>query len=68
MRCIVSREKGEYVATTTGEQGSGILMSMVRANALMVLPEEKTTFNTGEIVKVQLLDRGFELKEKPEYH
>ena len=67
IRCIVSREKGEYSATTTGEQGSGILMSMVRANGLIVLPEEKTSFETGETVKVQLLDRGFELNENPEY-
>jgi len=68
MRCTVTIENGMYVATTTGEQGSGILMSMVRANGLMVLPEEKTSFNAGEMVKVQLLDRGFELQETPDYH
>jgi molybdopterin molybdotransferase len=68
IRCIVNVEDGMYVATTTGEQGSGILMSMVRANGLMVLPEEKTTFKAGETVKVQLLNRWFELKETPEYH
>jgi len=68
IRCIINVEDGMYAATTTGQQGSGILMSMVRANGLMVLPEEKTTFKTGEIVKVQLLNRGFELKESPEYY
>ncbi|KPJ61833.1 MAG: hypothetical protein AMJ42_00780 [Deltaproteobacteria bacterium DG_8] len=68
IRCIINVEDGMYTATTTGEQGSGILMSMVRANGLIVLPEEKTTFKTGEIVKVQLLNRGFELKENPEYY
>ena len=67
IRCIVNEEDGKYLATTTGEQGSGILMSMVRANGLIVLPEEKTTFKEGEIVKVQLLDRGFELRENPVY-
>ena len=61
-------EEGKYVVTTTGEQGSGILMSMVRANGLIVLPEEKTTFETGEMVKVQILNRDFELRENHEYH
>jgi len=68
IRCIVSMEEGKYVVTTTGEQGSGILMSMVRANGLIVLPEEKTTFEAGEMVKVQILNRDFELRENQEYH
>lgn len=67
IRCMVKVEDGSYVATTTGEQGSGILMSMVRANGLMVLPEEKTSFSAGETIKVQLLHRDFEIKEYPEY-
>ena len=68
IRCIVSMEEGKHVVTTTGEQGSGILMSMVRANGLIVLPEEKTTFEAGEMVKVQILNRDFELRENLEYH
>ena len=68
MRCIISREKGEYVATTTGEQGSGILMSMVKANGLIVLPEEITTCAAGDIVNVQVLNRDFEMSETPCYH
>ncbi len=68
IRCIVSMEEGKYVVTTTGEQGSGILMSMVRANGLIVLPEGKTTFEAGEMVKVQILNRDFELRENHEYH
>jgi molybdopterin biosynthesis enzyme len=43
-------------------------MSMVRANGLIVLPEEKTTSETGEMVKVQVLNRDFELKENYQYH
>ena len=68
MRCIITREEGEYVVTTTGGQGSGILMSMVKANGLIVLPEEKTTCEAGEIVKVQVLNRDFEMSETPCYH
>jgi len=67
LRCLVTVEEGRYVVTTTGEQGSGILMSMVRANGLIILPEERTTFKAGEMVKVQLLNRDFEVQEYPEY-
>ncbi len=41
----------------TGAQGSGILKSMVRANGLIVIPEDREIGKAGERVKVQLLDR-----------
>ena len=59
IRGAVSFEKNQYFVTTTGEQGSGILRSMVRANGLIVIPEEQEMVRAGEKVKVQLLDRNF---------
>ena len=59
IRGAVSFEKNQYFVTTTGEQGSGILKSMVRANGLIVIPEEQEIVRAGEKVKVQLLDRNF---------
>ena len=59
IRGSVSSEKGEYFVTTTGEQGSGILRSMVRANGLIVIPEDQEIVRAGEKVRVQLLDRNF---------
>jgi molybdopterin molybdotransferase len=59
IRGSVSFEKGEYFVTTTGEQGSGILRSMVKANGLIVISEEQERVRAGEKVKVQLLDRNF---------
>jgi len=59
IRGSVSFEKGEYFVTTTGEQGSGILRSMVKANGLIVIPEDQKMVRAGEKVKVQLLDRNF---------
>jgi len=59
IRGSVSFEKGQYFVTTTGEQGSGILRSMVRANGLIVIPEDQEIVRAGEKVKVQLLDRSF---------
>jgi len=59
IRGSVSLEKGEYFVTSTGEQGSGILRSMVKANGLIVISEDKERVRAGEKVKVQLLDRSF---------
>jgi molybdopterin molybdotransferase len=59
VRGSVSFEKDRYVVTTTGEQGSGILRSMVKANGLIVIPEDQEIVRAGEKVKVQLLDRDF---------
>jgi molybdopterin molybdotransferase len=59
IRGSVSFKKDQYFVTTTGEQGSGILRSMVRANGLIVIPEDQEMVRAGEKVKVQLLDRSF---------
>ena len=60
MRARVSLEGDRYVVTTTGPQGSGILSSMVEANGLVIVPEEKTEIKAGERIRVQILDRNFE--------
>jgi len=57
IRAMVSLEKDRYVVTTTGDQGSGILKSMVRANGLVIIAEHQETVKAGEKVTVQLLDR-----------
>jgi molybdopterin molybdotransferase len=56
IRAIVKKEKNQYMAAITGEQGSGILKSMVLANALIVLKENETKVKKGDPVTVQLLD------------
>jgi len=58
IRGTVSFEKNQYFVTTTGEQGSGILRSMVKANGLIVIPEDQEMVRAGDKVKVQLLDRN----------
>jgi len=67
MRGQVRWEAGRYYVRSTGEQGSGILKSMVRANGLIVLPEQTTLFRKGEEVLVQLLDRSMEQTDRPDY-
>jgi len=67
IRCSVEYEEGKYSATTTGKQESGILKSMVRANGLIVLPENSTSVRTGDKVAVQLIDRSLEQVSEPGY-
>ncbi len=55
MRAIISKENGEYVAKTTGPQGSGILHSLVLANGLITIPSG-VTLSAGERVEAQFLN------------
>jgi molybdopterin molybdotransferase len=59
VRAFVIFEGDHYFVTITGAQGSGILRSMVKANGLIVIPENQEFVRAGEKVKVQLLDRNF---------
>jgi molybdopterin molybdotransferase len=56
IRAFVTFEKDQYFVVPTGAQGSGILKSMVKANGLMVIPEDREIVKAGERVKVQLPD------------
>lgn len=56
LRGVVRKMDGKYVVSMTGEQGSGILKSMVLANGIIVLPEEGTKVPRGTAVTVQVLD------------
>jgi molybdopterin molybdotransferase len=57
VRAVVRRERGERIVSTTGPQGSGILRSMSRANAFIVVPEDADHLEAGQRVEVMLLDR-----------
>jgi molybdopterin molybdotransferase len=59
IRAVVSSGHPNSFVATTGDQGSGILNSMVKANGLMIIPEDKDIVKTGEKVKVQLLSSEF---------
>ena len=55
-RCIVTEREGRYYASLTGEQGSGILTSMMRANALTIIPADVDVVEPGEEIEVLMLD------------
>ena len=55
-RAIVEYVGGSFYVYLTGEQGSGILTSMMRANGLVMLPEGTGRVPAGERVTVEMLD------------
>jgi molybdopterin molybdotransferase len=56
LRAVVSEAYGVRSARLTGPQGSGILTSMVLANALLIVPEDRKTVAVGEELEAILLD------------
>lgn len=56
IRVHVVQSNGEYHARTTGDQGSGVLTSMVGANGLLVIPEDVRVVHAGEWGSVEMLD------------
>ena len=67
IRARIQCEGETMTAATTGEQGSGILKSMVMANGIIIIPEDVSLAEKGSRVTVQLIDDSFELTEKPGY-
>jgi molybdopterin molybdotransferase len=56
IRVQLTRDAAGYIASSTGTQSSGVLLSMARADGLMVVPADCTGLAEGERVTVQLLD------------
>ncbi len=52
VRVSVRLENGEYVAQKAGAQGSGVLSTSTRANAIALIPAEITEVMPGERVKI----------------
>ncbi|HYL22550.1 MAG TPA: gephyrin-like molybdotransferase Glp [Gemmatimonadales bacterium] len=67
LRAIVKPEgpDGHLTARLTGPQGSGILTSMARANALLIVPEDRPAVPAGETLAALLLDDPHHVAEAP---
>jgi len=53
---VTSSSEGQLHVRTTGNQGSGVLSSMVQANGLIVLHHEQATVEVGSEVDVMMFD------------
>ena len=56
MRVRLEEKDGKRYAHLAGNQGSGVLSSMVKADGLAVIPEEWHSVPAGQRVRVMLLD------------
>ncbi len=57
LRCQVTDKNGELVAELTeSHQGSGNLLSLVQANALLIVPSGVKSLPAGSVVEVRLFD------------
>ena len=52
-------------AQLTGPQGSGILTSMAKANALLIVPEDRTDVAAGELLDALIFDDHHHVVEPP---
>ena len=65
LRAIVSaRSDGGLAARLTGPQGSGILISMSLANALLVVPEDRRRSERGDTLHALLLSDDIHLSDR----
>ena len=67
LRAVIKPEgpDGHLTARLTGPQGSGILTSMARANALLIVPEDRPAVPAGETLAALLLDDPHHVAEAP---
>lgn len=61
LRVTISREGRRYLAASSGDQNTGILTTMVNANAIALLPADQVHYPAGSEVQVQIIDRSFEM-------
>jgi len=56
IRAVVEHTANGYIGTTTGGQGSHMMTSLVKANALLIVPEGVKTVPAGETLPAWMLD------------
>ncbi|MEN8729739.1 MAG: molybdopterin-binding protein, partial [Desulfuromonadales bacterium] len=55
LRVRVVNDGGRLLASSAGDQNTGILLTLLRANGIAVLPAELEQVNTGEEIDVHLI-------------
>jgi molybdopterin molybdotransferase len=56
VRVVLEERDDTLYARLTGDQGSGILLSMVQADGLAIIPEEVDRLPAGSVVKTMRLN------------
>jgi molybdopterin molybdotransferase len=63
LRVRLACENGRYLAYSSGDQHTGILKTMLLADAIAMLPADRTEFSPGEEVDVHILANNLDLLE-----
>ena len=56
VRCVLRKKNGQYYASSTGTQSSGVLRSLSLAQGLIVSDEQQTMLRRGQEASVILLN------------
>ncbi len=56
LRVSITENGDRLIATSSGDQNTGILRTMLHANGIAVLPAERSNIDAGEEVDIHLLD------------
>ena len=65
LRARIEHSPEGMVARLTGPQGSGLLSSMARADALLIIPPERTRIEAGDVAAALLIHEGTGYAETP---
>jgi molybdopterin molybdotransferase len=65
VRVDLERVGDEVVARTTGNQGSGVLRSMLLARGLLIFPAEASELRAGDTATIQVIDEDFLAADTP---
>ena len=57
VRILVKKTNEKYIAEPVYSTGSGILSSMIKANGLLIIPEDREGFDEGEEIEVILFSQ-----------
>lgn len=67
VRVTLEDRDGNWVARSTGNQSSGVMSSLVQADALLVFPLEASELREGDAVTVQILGDAWFARQAPAF-
>ncbi len=63
LRVKLAFENGRYLAYSSGDQNTGILKTMMLADAMVLLPADRTSFSAGEELDAHLISSSVDMLE-----
>jgi len=67
LRGMLSEKDGEFLATPLVGQGSGMITSMVKADIYIIVPEQSSGMEAGQLVRIQPVGNSAMQSERQNY-